>query len=405
MVVVIDKSPSTPSHTHRVRRRGAWGVLALLAGTLCACAAFAQAASAAGGLTPSPAALEFGKVEVDEPVVETVAFENQTGETLAVKSVQPPAAPFQATDLPAAGRQVESGEVLTVRVTFTPTEAGQFHESLAIATEGAGKTEVAEVALSASAEYHPEFEVFPESLEVGAPQVGETTHGVATFFNAGLETLEVQSVRAPGVPFAAKGLPAIGTKITPGEEIRVEVSFDSSSAGTFDGSLEVTASAGPVDASEEVALSAVASSPPAVQSSSQPTPQLPASELVSGDSSPPPPGPEPAPTLTRLALRATAARRGGRTDRLLVGYTLSAAGRIELSVDRAETSHRCPRRARSCLAWRATKAKLTQSARAGRDSATLSLARLSAGEYRLDATPLARSGRAGPTQRLDFKLG
>ena len=81
---------------------------------------------------------------------------------------------------------------------------------------------------------------------------------------------------------------------------------------------------------------------------------------------------------------------------------MSRAGKVDLAVDRRTVSHRCPQRERSCVRWLATKVKLDVTARAGHNSATLSLAALAAGEYRLDATPLARSGALGTTRRVSF---
>ena len=111
---------------------------------------------------------------------------------------------------------------------------------------------------------------------------------------------------------------------------------------------------------------------------------------------------EPPPTLTKLRIRAEISRNAAHTHRLLVAYTLSKAGTVELVVYHRTVSHHCRRGARTCDRWIPTKITLKAPARAGADDVTLSLAGLSPGDYRLGATPIARSGATGATQYLRF---
>jgi hypothetical protein len=114
------------------------------------------------------------------------------------------------------------------------------------------------------------------------------------------------------------------------------------------------------------------------------------------------PAAEQPPRLTRLQIHTSSSAKHAR--KLTVAYTLSAPGSVDLAIDRRILSHSCPRGMRACIRWLPTKVKLEESARTGHHSATLSLAALTAGDYRLDATPVAHSGAAGATQRPSFEL-
>ncbi|MGO9759717.1 MAG: choice-of-anchor D domain-containing protein, partial [Solirubrobacteraceae bacterium] len=92
------------------------------------------------------------------------------------------------------------------------------------------------------------------SLELGSTPLGKSLSHEITFKNTGNTTLEVKGVQPPSAPFAATGLPTAGTKVTPGETITVNVTFKSSVAGEFSGSLGLTTQAGETT----VALSATA---------------------------------------------------------------------------------------------------------------------------------------------------
>jgi hypothetical protein len=250
---------------------------------------------------------------------------------------------------------------------------------------------------------NPELRVFPESLEFAATQIGSQSTRQTDFDNTGDTTLEVSALDTPLAPFEAKGLPPIGTEIRPGGEYVVEIVFKPVAAGQFHDSLSVSTGDEPA---KVVTLSASGIAPASNQATAAPElpvamSTIPASPPDAGN--PPTAGAvEPSPALTHLQVRPSTARAAKHRRVLLIAYTLSRGGKVELAVDRRTVSHRCPQRERSCVRWLATKVKLDVTARAGHNSATLSLAALAAGEYRLDATPLARSGALGTTQRVSF---
>jgi outer membrane protein assembly factor BamB len=97
-------------------------------------------------LTPSNTSLEFGTIPVGDQHGAEVTFTN-TGTPLKVSAVRPPSAPFEATGLPAVGTVIAPGQVISVRVAFSPGAPGGFSGSLGFTTEAGEST----VALSGSA--------------------------------------------------------------------------------------------------------------------------------------------------------------------------------------------------------------------------------------------------------------
>jgi hypothetical protein len=253
-----------------------------------------------------------------------------------------------------------------------------------------------------TSEPRPEFRVFPaESLELKSAQVGSKSNGVLTFENSGNTTLEIKAVRTPSAPFEAANLPSKGHEVRVGEEIIVEVTFKPTASGKFQSSLALETEAGLL----EVSLSADGLAATTETSSSSP-PTLPTPASLGSPQAPATAAPSagPPPDLSALRLRASAAKGSGHRWTLLVGYTLSAPATVRLTVERALSSRHCARGAHTCTRWERTSVKRSAVGHPGHDSATLSLAALGAGEYRLSATPSARAGASGRTRRLTFKL-
>ncbi len=342
-------------------------------------------------LTPSTRLLGLGSTPVGSQIAGEVTFTNTGATTLEVKGVHAPSAPFAASGLPAIASKIEPGETLTVGVTFTPSARGAFKESVSLTTE-AGETAVGLSGFAEEAALTPS----PESLELGSTTVDSPLTGEVTFENTGNTTLEVKEVHAPSAPFAASALPSLHTKIRQGESIRVHVAFESPNPGHFTESLGLATQAGETS----VALSAFTTVPASAGSS---TP-VPTASLVTplGGISPFTATREPPPSLTKLHIRAEVSRNAPHAHRLLLAYTLSAAGAVELAVYHRTVSHRCNRGVSTCDRWVRTKIALRAAARAGANGLTLSLAGLAPGDYRLGATPIARSGAVGATQYLRF---
>ncbi len=221
-----------------------------------------------------------------------------------------------------------------------------------------------------------------------------------TITNTGGIAVEITKSKPPiGGAFAATTSLSEGTTIAPGESVTETVEFTPTSMGP-------ASDAWPINGKDTTGLHEVKFSGEGV------VPHAPSTEsgatatagLVTplGGISPFTASREPPPSVTKLQIRAKASQRNQHPHELLLTYALSAAGSVKLAIYRRTVSDHCRRGVRTCDRWTLTKVDLKVAARAGANSLALSLAGLSPGDYRLAATPIARSGAVGATQYLRF---
>jgi outer membrane protein assembly factor BamB len=240
-----------------------------------------------------------------------------------------------------------------------------------------------------------------DSLEYGTVPLGNPQTQELTFKNTGT-ALKVTAVHTSGAPFETTGLPAVGTAIEPGQEITVKVKFNPTAAGTFSGSLSLTTQAGETS----VNLSGSASEPTPMPSPLSP---LGGSQTIAGAL---PPSPisgilgthASRPALSHLSLRFLASKSSRHAREAKITYTLTAADKVKLVVYRRITSHRCKRGTHTCFSYLTTKIGGTVTGEAGTNQLVLDIAPLPAGNYRLDATPVASSDATAGTRYLPFTV-
>lgn len=147
-----------------------------------------------------------------------------------------------------------AGQTIDVPITFAPTQTGPVGGTLT-ATTSTGKT--ADFALSGSGQAaSPLLEVSPPLVSFGGTAVGGHLSGSATFKNVGSAPLTINAVHLPSAPFGASGVPAVGSTIAAGGEVTVTVTFDPTSAGTFESAIGLDTTGG----NDEVGLSGSAGS-------------------------------------------------------------------------------------------------------------------------------------------------
>ena len=143
---------------------------------------------------------------------------------------------------PALPAQLNTGESLSVPVTFTPTTGGIAGASVTVTTEENG---TAEVPLSATGEESgPVLGTTTNGVSFGGIPPGSQTSQQVGFFNDGSSTLTISSVELPAAPFAASGAPTSGDTISPGGEVFVNIEFSPTAEGSFTSSLEVDSDGG-----------------------------------------------------------------------------------------------------------------------------------------------------------------
>jgi hypothetical protein len=345
-------------------------------------------------LEATPPLVTFDGTLVGETESAGATFRNVGAMPLTINGVNLPAAPFSTSGVPTVSSTIEPGQSVTIIVTFEPSTTGSFNDKIGLETTGGNQA----IGLSGSASLPGTLEITNETVEYGEVQVGSTESESFTIKNTGASAVPLTKSKPPigGAFTATTSLPE-GTTIEPGESVTETVRFAPTSPGPATGVWELN---GEKDTNglQKVHFNGDGMLPPTL------TPSTKSTGLVTPLSgiSPFTEAKEPAPSLTDLQVRAKSARRNPHLQHLLVNYDLSASDAVELAVERMTVSHHCSQGARTCDHWSLTKVRSKVAGRAGANSLTLSLAGLSAGEYRLAATPIARSGAVGRTHYLHF---
>jgi hypothetical protein len=152
------------------------------------------------------------------------------------------------------------GDRLSVQTSFTPTVPGGSSGTLSLSTSSSAVPTVA-VPLTAEGTQDglvatpgtvtfplaPDQGVIPVPLGIQIPQT-------VNISNFGTTTQTVTSVTPPSAPFAVTNVPAVGTKIPPGQTVTVQVIYAPTSVGSSTGSFTIAGSSG---ASATISLSGV----------------------------------------------------------------------------------------------------------------------------------------------------
>jgi hypothetical protein len=354
-------------------------------------------ASLPGTLQITSETNEYGQVPIGHSESKSFTIENTGGTAVPLTKSKPPiGGAFTATTSLPEGTTIQPGESLTETVKFAPTSTGA--TSGVWVLNGEKDTNgLQEVHFNGEGVLPATLTPSTQSLDVGSTYVGTKIARKITFTDTGGAALEVEGVHAPSTPFSTTGLPTKGAQLEPGEAITVEVSFAPSTRGEFHDSLGLQYEGGETT----VSLTGFAEEPPVSKATtSEPstttlvTPISGISAFIETK--------EPLLELTKLQLRASAARTSSHAHRFLVSYTLSAPAKVKLALYRKTLSRRCHAAAKTCLRWSATRVKLEVNGQMGANHLMLSLADLPAGAYRLDATPISASGKPATTRYLHF---
>ena len=145
---------------------------------------------------------------------------------------------------------LSKGDKLTAQTTFAPAAPGGSTGALSFST-GSATFPTVDVPLTGEGTQdglypQPSAQTFPLAPDQGVVPVpvGIQRPEVVTISNFGTTTQTVTSVTPPAAPFAATGLPVVGTTIKPGQTISVQLTFAPSSAGPATGSFTIAGSSG-----------------------------------------------------------------------------------------------------------------------------------------------------------------
>jgi hypothetical protein len=153
-----------------------------------------------------------------------------------------PAAPFSVTGLPANNSSLAAGASATVTVKFAPTATGSFTGQISV-NSNAGN---AVISLSGTGVAPAKLTSSVTTLAFGSSAVG--THVVKTFTwtNTGGLALTFSAIGAPAAPFAATGLPAVGSTLAPGQTVTMSATFSPTAKTASSKTLTGTSSGGNV---------------------------------------------------------------------------------------------------------------------------------------------------------------
>ena len=141
--------------------------------------------------------------------------------------------------LPAA---LTTGQTLTIPVTFTPSRAGIRSGAIVAMADG---SPVSSTVSGVGRTQAPVLSLSPPVISFGGAAVNHVLNGTVTLTNVGGADLVINGVTVPSAPFSPSGLPAAGSRLTPGQSVTVTVNFAPTAVGSFTGSLVFETSAGP----------------------------------------------------------------------------------------------------------------------------------------------------------------
>jgi HYDIN/CFA65/VesB-like, Ig-like domain/PQQ-like domain len=132
------------------------------------------------------------------------------------------------TPSPSVPTTLNTGEQITVPVTFSPNHTGPIGAQVTASTSAGDVS----FPLSGSGQVSgPSLAASTAVLSLGGTSVGGTLTGSFILTNQGSQTLTIQAVQQPAAPFSSDA--HANVTIDPGKSIAVNISFHSTSAGQF----------------------------------------------------------------------------------------------------------------------------------------------------------------------------
>jgi hypothetical protein len=191
------------------------------------------------GLYSDPAAVAFplatdwglGAVPLGVQVPELIDIINGGSAPVTVRSVSPPPAPFAAANLPTPGQTLVAGQAVVVALTYTPTQPGPAHGSLAI-TDSSGKRLVVPLS-GVGTGAQSQVRATQPAIDFGSVPVGTTVKKTLHILNTGTVPTTVSVPVPPTPPFHSRYHVFAGTPFNPGYDLAIPIMFSPATKGTF----------------------------------------------------------------------------------------------------------------------------------------------------------------------------
>ena len=193
----------------------------------------------AGSLTPSPASLNFGSVEVGSDQALTETLTNSGGSSVTVTQVNPTGTGYSVSGL-SLPLTLTAGQSQGFSVTFTPSSTGNSSGNLAITSNASDAS--LNVPLSGNGLAPGSLAPSPSSLSFGDVQVGNNQQLSETLTNSGGVNVNISQASIGETGFTMSGLNPPLT-LTPGQHYTFTVTFTPPSPGNESGNVSIVSNA------------------------------------------------------------------------------------------------------------------------------------------------------------------
>jgi hypothetical protein len=187
-------------------------------------------------LDVTPSVSDFGKVPVGTYLSQPIELKASGRGDVTIRSITVTGTDFSVSGL-ALPVTVTEGQAASFTVAFKPTEAGADSGDVVITSDA--KTSATKVPLSGTGvKADISLSMSPAEVDFGDVELGHSKAGAITLKATGNADVEISRISVAGNGFTVSGAGA-GTKLAPGQELALGVTFDPSTAGVASGSLMV----------------------------------------------------------------------------------------------------------------------------------------------------------------------
>lgn len=176
--------------------------------------------------SPDGLEVDFGQVRTGAAKALGVNIVNTGTQPETITGTTAPAAPFTATNLPAAGTLLQPGASTVVTVTYAPTtggDTGTADSGQLVVNGDAGSVAVSLAGTALTSQ--PQLTVTPKGLDYNTVPVGQSVTKTFDISNTGTVPLTITKAKAPTGVFSTDNPIAEGQVLAPGDVIHQTVTF------------------------------------------------------------------------------------------------------------------------------------------------------------------------------------
>jgi hypothetical protein len=192
-----------------------------------------------GQITPNPASLPFGNVQVGTSKSLSGTLTNSGGASLTISVATASGTGFTLSGL-TTPLTLNAGQSTSYTIVFAPTANGSVTGNLSVTSDGTNPN--LNVSLSGTGAAPGSLSANPSSVAFGSVQVGSTGSKSETVTNSGGVTVNISQANVTGSVFSLTGL-ALPTALTAGGSVTFTVGFAPTSAGAASGNLSLVSDA------------------------------------------------------------------------------------------------------------------------------------------------------------------